>query len=137
MASIVEREAAIPEERALIAGVFMNRLENNDVLGADPTVQYVAAQDPANVAEWGWWKPGNELTVAELAEPSPYNTRVTAGLPPGPITNPGLAAIEASVYPEETDFYFFVADARAGDGSHQFAVTEEEHFNNIEIYGEQ
>ncbi|WP_322796937.1 endolytic transglycosylase MltG [Tepidiforma sp.] len=133
LASIVEREAVIPAERPLIAGVFYNRLAAGDRLGADPTVQFAVAQDPASVREFGWWK--KELTIVDLENPSPYNTRLFPGLPPGPICNPGLASIEAVARPEKTDYYYFVADAKAGDGSHRFAVTFAEHERNIALYG--
>ena len=133
LASIIEREAVVAEERALMAGVFYNRLAEGDRLGADPTVQFAAALDPASVNEYGWWK--RELTILDLENPSPYNTRLLPGLPPGPIANPGLASIEAVAYPEETDFYYFVADAVAGDGRHRFAVTFAEHEQNIAQYG--
>jgi peptidoglycan lytic transglycosylase G len=129
LASIVEREAVLAEERPLIAGVFLNRIEAGDSLGADPTVQFAVAEDPASVAEFGWWK--TELTLLDLDNPSPYNTRKWAGLPPGPITNPGLAAIEAVAFAEDTRMYYFVADAIAGDGSHLFAETFAEHEANI------
>ena len=135
LASIIEREAVIPEERPLIAGVFYNRLAEGDRLGADPTVQFAAALDPDSVLQYGWWK--KELTLLDLENPSPYNTRLLPGLPPGPITNPGLASIEAVAYPEETDLYYFVADAVAGDGSHRFAETFAEHEQNIAQYGAQ
>ncbi|GBD23603.1 Endolytic murein transglycosylase [bacterium HR29] len=133
LASIVEREAVIPAERPLIAGVFLNRLRANDLLGADPTVQFAVALDPANVARWGWWK--RELTIDDLEIQSPYNTRLVPGLPPGPIANPGLASIEAVANAVETDYYYFVANAKAGDGSHVFAVTEAEHERNKILYG--
>lgn len=133
LASIIEREAVIPSERPLMAGVFYNRLAEGDRLGADPTVQFAAALDPDSVLQYGWWK--RELTILDLENPSPYNTRLLPGLPPGPITNPGLASIEAVAYPEETDYYYFVADAIAGDGSHRFAVTFAEHEQNIAQYG--
>jgi UPF0755 protein len=134
LAAIVEREAVIPEERPLIAGVFYNRLEAGDLIGADPTVQYAVAElDPLSVQRHGWWK--QEITLEDLALDSPYNTRKFPGLPPGPITNPGLASLEAVARPEETDFYYFVADAKKGDGSHVFAVTAEEHAANEAQYG--
>lgn len=133
LASIVEREAVIPAERPLIAGVFLNRLRANDLLGADPTVQFAVALDPANVERYGWWK--KELTIDDLEVRSPYNTRLFPGLPPGPIANPGLASIEAVANAAETDFYYFVANAKAGDGSHVFAVTEAEHERNKLLYG--
>jgi UPF0755 protein len=135
LASIVEREAVLDEERALIAGVFLNRIVAGDLIGADPTVQFTVALDPASVEAFGYWK--EELTFEDLQIQSPYNTRLLPGLPPGPICNPSLASIEAVINAEQTDFYYFVADAVAGDGSHRFAVTEAEHLNNIAIYGGQ
>jgi UPF0755 protein len=135
LASIVEREAVIEEERPLIAGVFYNRLDNGDMLGADPTVQFAAAQDPASVAKNGWWK--KQLTIDDLENPSPYNTRIHPGLPPGPITNPGLASIEAVANPATTKMYYFVADTIKGDGSHVFAQTIEEHLRNVRRMGGQ
>ncbi|WBL36327.1 endolytic transglycosylase MltG [Tepidiforma flava] len=133
LASIVEREAVLPAERPLIAGVFYNRLAAGDRLGADPTVQFAVALDPASVQRYGWWK--KELTIIDLENPSPYNTRLFPGLPPGPIACPGLASIEAVAYPTDTDYYYFVADAKKGDGSHVFAVTFAEHERNIALYG--
>ncbi|MBI5948871.1 MAG: endolytic transglycosylase MltG [Chloroflexi bacterium] len=133
LASIVEREAAISEERPLIAGVFYNRLAAGDIIGADPTVQFALALDPKSVEEFGWWK--KELTLEDLKNPSPYNTRLNGGIPPGPITNPGLASIEAVANPAQTDYYYFVADAKKGDGSHRFAVTDADHQRNIALYG--
>jgi len=133
LASIVEKEAVVAEERPRIAGVFLNRVAAGDALGADPTVQFALAADPASVAKFGWWK--LELTAVDLEIVSPYNTRKVAGIPPGPIANPGLASLEAVANPEETDFYYFVADAKKGDGSHRFAVTLDEHLQNQALYG--
>lgn len=133
LASIVEREAVIDEERRRIAGVFLNRLAASDLLGADPTVQFAVALDPASVQKYGWWK--KELTAVDLKLDSPYNTRLKPGLPPGPITNPGWASLEAVANAEPTKFYYFVADAKKGDGSHVFAVTEAEHLANIARVG--
>jgi len=133
LASIVEREAAVNEERPLIAGVFYNRLAAGDIIGADPTVQFAVALDAKSVEKFGWWK--KELTGEDLKNASLYNTRLNTGIPPGPITNPGLASIEAVAHPTQTDFYYFVADAKKGDGSHKFAVTEAEHQRNIALYG--
>jgi UPF0755 protein len=133
LASIVEREAVVAEERPLMAGVFYNRLDAEDLLGADPTTQFAVALDSESVRQYGYWK--QELTIEDLEHPSPYNTRANPGLPPGPIANPGLASIEAVANPIDTDYYYFVADAVAGDGSHRFAVTEAEHQANIALYG--
>jgi UPF0755 protein len=135
LASIVEREAVLDSERPIIASVFFNRLKAGDLLGADPTVQYAVSLDPDSVKEYGYWK--SELTLDDLQTDSPYNTRLYPGLPPGPITNPSLASIEAVLEPADTEYFYFVADAVAGDGSHRFAVTEQEHLANIAIYGGQ
>ncbi len=131
LASIVEREAVVEEERATIAGVYLNRLAQGMRLEADPTVQYALGRDP----ETGrWWTP---LTTDQVQNTdSPYNTYRVDGLPPGPICNPGLAAIEAVVNPESTDYLYFVANKRANDGSHVFALTFEEHMANVEKYGQ-
>lgn len=133
LASIVEREAVIQEERPVIAGVFLNRIAAGDLIGADPTTQFAVALDAASVAEHGYWK--TELTLEDLAIDSPYNTRKVAGLPPGPITNPGLASLEAVATAPPTEYYYFVADAIKADGSHVFAVTFAEHEANIAQYG--
>ena len=126
---IVERETAAPEERALIAGVFLNRLAAELPLAADPTVQYALALDPEQRRQFGWWK--RDLTVDDLAYASPYNTYHHLGLPPGPICNPGLASIEAVLHPQASDYLFFVARP---DGTHAFAATFEEHQRNIARY---
>ncbi|MEN9261045.1 MAG: endolytic transglycosylase MltG [Thermostichus sp. HHBFW_bins_43] len=115
LASIVEREAVVPEERALIAGVFLNRLRKGIPLGADPTVEYAL-----NIRQ----TPDRRLTFAEVRTPSPYNTYLNPGLPPGPIASPGLASLEAVLEPEETDFLYFVARY---DGTHVFSKTLAEH----------
>jgi UPF0755 protein len=115
LASIVEREAAVPEERALIAGVFLNRLKKGMPLGADPTVEYAL-----NIQQ----TPDRRLTLAEVRTPSPYNTYLTPGLPPGPIASPGLASLKAVLEPEETDYLYFVARY---DGTHVFSKTLAEH----------
>jgi len=126
LASIVEREAQLPDERPIIAGVFLNRLAEGMALEADPTVQYALGSNPASVAEFGYWK--RDLTIADLAIDSPYNTYAHAGLPPGPIANPGLDSILAVLRPARTDYLYFVARP---DGSHAFAATLEEHLDNI------
>jgi len=112
LASIIEKEAQIPEERAKISSVFHNRLRANMPLAADPTIKY-ALERPTKI-----------VYLEQLSVKSPYNTYKRKGLPPGPICNPGLGSIRAAVYPEKTDFYFFVAKP---DGSHIFSKTWEEH----------
>ena len=126
LASIVEREAQVASERTTIASVFENRLEQGIPLQADPTVQYALGNDPASVTESGYWKA--ELTLADLAIDSPYNTYANVGLPPGPIANPGLDSLLAAAQPAETNYLFFVARP---DGSHVFAETLEEHRQNV------
>ena len=124
LASIVEREAVIPEERPTIAGVFYNRIEAGDILGADPTVQYVLGGNPESVAANGYWKVGLTRDDIQLAV-SPYNTYLNGGLPPGPIAAPGLSALEAVAFAPETDFYFFYACGE--DGVHEFNVNQADH----------
>ncbi len=133
LASIVEREAALASERPLIAGVFYNRLAAGDLIGADSTTQFAVALDPASVAAYGYWK--TDLTLEDVQNPSPYNTRAVAGLPPGPITNPGLASIQAVAEPTDTKYYYFVANAKLGDGSHVFSETQDEQDRNTAEYG--
>ncbi|HNS51507.1 MAG TPA: endolytic transglycosylase MltG [Anaerolineae bacterium] len=132
LASIVEREAVVPEERPIIASVYFNRLDPAYVnetalrLNSDPTVQYAKGYDAATGNWWNPMLPGEGLTVD-----SPYNTFRRQGLPPGPICNPGLASIEAVLQPAATTYLYFHA---VGDGSHVFASTLEEHLKNQEKY---
>lgn len=112
LASIVEREAKLDRERPVIAAVFLNRLRQGIPLQSCATVQYILD------------KPKKTLTYKELQTPSPYNTYLHHGLPPGPIANPGLASIKAVLYPAEVDYLYFVA---RGDGSHHFSTTLGEH----------
>jgi UPF0755 protein len=132
LASIVEREAVVPEERPVIASVYLNRLDPTHIeetalrLSADPTVQYAKGYDPETESWWNPMLPGEGQTVN-----SPYNTFLVQGLPPGPICNPGLASILAVLKPAETDYLYFHA---VGDGSHAFASTLEEHLQNQERY---
>ncbi len=130
MASIIEREAVVPSERPLMAGVFYNRLKLDMKLDTDPTVQYaVASVDPSSHLKYGWWKTG--LTQEDLEVDSPYNTYKYSGLPPGPICNPGLASLVAAIDPTPSDYLYFVAKP---DGSHAFAKTLEEHNANVAKY---
>ena len=117
LASIVEREAVVDEERPLIASVYLNRLRKPMTLDADPTIQYALGTSrlPGN-----WWPP---LTVEDYQNvDSPYNTYLHQGLPPSPIANPGLASIQAAIYPRQSPYFYFRADC-TGDGHHKFAVT--------------
>ena len=127
-----EREAVLPEELPLIASVYRNRLAIDMPLQADPTVQYAVSSRPGSVVEFGYWK--RQLTLQDLAFDSTYNTYVKRGLPPGPIDNPGIEAIEAVIRPAPTTYLFFVA---RNDGTHEFSKTEEEHEQWVEIYQRQ
>jgi UPF0755 protein len=122
LASIVEREAVLPEERAAIASVYLNRLSSGIKLDADPTVQY-ALGGPGD-----WWP---QITADDyVAVDSPWNTYLNPGLPPSPIANPGMESIRAVLAPADTPFLFFMRDCDVDDGSHLFAATEEEHLAN-------
>ncbi len=124
LASIVQREAVVEEEMPLIASVFLNRLHRGMRLESDPTVQYAAGYD---AARGGWWPV--PLTSQDLHLDSPYNTYRIAGLPPGPIANPGLPAIRAVAFPAQTPYLYFRA-ACDNSGRHTFAETYEEHLGN-------
>ncbi len=129
VASIVEREAVVAEERPAIAGVYLNRLANGIKLEADPTVQYAMGyQAAANQ----WWKTPVFLEEYSSVD-SPYNTYLYPGLPPGPIANPGLGSIQAVLQPEQHDYLYFVA-LPDGSGRHVFATTFEEHSENVQRY---
>jgi UPF0755 protein len=128
LASIVEREAKQPSERATIASVYLNRLAEDMPLQADPTVQYaVASRDGPAAAAYNYWK---ALSPADLDISSPYNTYRASGLPPGPICNPGEASIRAVLAPAQTNFLYFVARGD-GSGAHLFARTLDEHNANV------
>jgi UPF0755 protein len=130
LASIVQREARYDDERALIAGVYRNRLERSDPdtgaappqnLDADPTVQYPLGQ-PGN-----WWP---QITQADYqGVDSTYNTYRIEGLPPGPISNASIESIRAVIFPQASDYFYFRADCR-DDGYHDFAPNFQEHLDN-------
>jgi UPF0755 protein len=119
LASIVEKEARLAEERPIIAGVYVNRLRRGIALYADPTIIYALKQE-------GQWD-GN-LRRPDLKLDSPYNTYLHAGLPPGPIASPGLASLKAAARPAEVPYLYFVS---RNDGSHVFASTLAEHNRNV------
>jgi UPF0755 protein len=120
LASIIEKETGIPEERDQVASVFVNRLRRGMRLQTDPTVIYGVTGGEGTL--------GRGLRRSELDAPTPYNTYVVEGLPPTPIANPGLASLQAAVNPAETDLLFFVAD---GSGGHAFAASLDEHNENV------
>ncbi len=120
LASIVEKETGVPEERGQVASVFVNRLKQGMRLQTDPTVIYGVTKGKGAL--------GRGLRQSELRGETPYNTYLIDGLPPTPIANPGAAAIEAALNPDQTSWLFFVAD---GSGGHAFAETLAEHNANV------
>ncbi len=126
LASIVEKETAVGDERQRIAGVFHNRLKKGMKLQTDPTVIY--AITGGKIKDEGQGPLGRRLLTKDLQFDSPYNTYKYAGLPPGPIANPGRASLEAVFNPEKHNYYYFVAD---GTGGHVFSKTLDEHNSNV------
>jgi UPF0755 protein len=122
MASIVEKETGTPEERAEVASVYYNRLNSRVPLQADPSVIYAELLQGTYTGA---------LHHDDMQFNSAYNTYTHAGLPPGPIANPGKSALEAAMHPASTDYLYFVAD---GNGHHRFAHTLEEHNRNVAAY---
>jgi UPF0755 protein len=119
IASIVEGEAAVDSERAIIAGVFYNRLRKGMKLEADPTIQFIIEDGPRRVL------------YRDLTLDSPYNTYLYSGLPPAPINNPGKKSILAAINPARHNFLYFVSD---GEGGHIFSKTYEEHQRAVQKY---
>jgi UPF0755 protein len=123
LASIIEKETGVADERRQVASVFVNRLNRGMRLQTDPTVIYGITKGEGVL--------GRGLRQSELRGATPWNTYVIEGLPPTPIANPGRASIEAAVDPDDTPYVFFVAD---GTGGHAFAVTLEEHNRNVAVW---
>jgi UPF0755 protein len=122
MASIVEKETGAPEERPEVASVFYNRLQKHMVLATDPSVIYAALLNG---------RYSGVIHQSDLHFESPYNTYRSAGLPPGPISNPGKASLLAAMHPAQTDYLYFVSD---NQGHHRFARTDSEHAANVQAY---
>jgi UPF0755 protein len=122
LASLIEKEVNVDAERALVGGVFENRLRMGMPLATDPSVIYAAMLD-------GRWR--GTIYQSDLQSQSPYNTYRRAGLPPGPIANPGLAALKAAMHPAATDYVYFVADAQ---GHSQFSVDLKSHAAQVQAY---
>ena len=126
MASIVEKETGLAEERGRVASVFVNRLNQGIKLQTDPTVVYGITLGEGNL--------GRGLRQSELRAATAYNTYVIDGLPPTPIANPGRDAIEAALNPDATEFLFFVAATLDPADGHIFAETYDQHRVNVEAY---
>ena len=120
MASIIEKETGVDEERAKVSSVFVNRLRQGMRLQTDPTVIYALTEGKSEL--------GRALTRKDLEIDSPYNTYKYAGLPPTPICNPGAASLYAAAHPDSTDYLYFVA---SGNGGHNFAKSLKEHNQNV------
>ena len=123
LASIIEKETGVPEERPLVASVFLNRLKKGMRLQTDPTVIYAITEGETSF--------GRSLKRADLKIDSPYNTYLNYGLPPGPICNPGREALMAAARPQQSDYLYFVAD---GKGGHRFARSMNEHNRNVKAW---
>lgn len=126
LASIIQREAITVEDMQNVSSTLQNRLDIGMPLGSDVTLEYALGYQKD---EKTWWK--KDLTIDDLALKSSYNTRLVAGLPPTPISNPGLVAIEAALNPPHTDYLYYLSDS---DGKLHFAQTLEEHNANIQKY---
>jgi UPF0755 protein len=122
MASIIEKEVAQADERPLVAGVFTNRFAKSMPLATDPTVIYAALLDNR-------WR--GAIYASDLQSPSLYNTYKHPGLPPGPISNPGIASLKAALHPAQTDYLYFVSDAA---GHTRFSVDLKEHAQQVQAY---
>ena len=122
MASIIEKETRVPEERPLVASVYYNRLAKNMAFAADPTVIYAALL----AQKWD-----GTINQSDLQFDSPYNTYKHSGLPPGPIANPGVESLRAAMHPTQTNYYYFVADAQ---GRNNFSNSYDQHVRNVAAY---
>jgi UPF0755 protein len=122
LASLVEKETGVADERPLIAGVFVNRLQKAMPLETDPSVIYAALRED---------RYRGTIYASDLANPSPYNTYRHDGLPPGPICNPGVASLQAAMHPAQTDYLYFVSDAA---GHSRFAIDLAHQNQNVQAY---
>lgn len=127
LASILEREAKSPKDKSLVASVLVNRLHVGMALDVDATIQYALGYQPDQKT---WWKPN--LTANDLGINSLYNSYTNTGLPPTPISNPGIYSLKAALDPAKTDYFYYVSDKK---GNLHFAKTLEEHNANIKKYG--
>ncbi len=127
IASMIEREAKLPEDRPIVASVIYNRLEIDMALQIDATIQYALGYQPSQKS---WWK--KALSKEDLRLDSPYNTYLNKDLPPTPISNPGKDVLEAVINPAKTDYLYYVSDET---GKNHYAKTLDEHNTNIKKYG--
>ena len=113
IASLIETEAKLKEERPMIASVIYNRLKKNIALGVDSTIVYASKLA-------GKWRNDGKVYLSDVNRRSPYNTRIYSGLPPGPVANPGESSIDAALNPAQTDYLYYVRDPNRNDGAHHF-----------------
>ena len=113
VASLIETEAKLKDERPLIASVIYNRLKKNIALGVDSTIIYASKLA-------GKWRNDGKVYLSDVNRRSPYNTRIYVGLPPGPVANPGDSSIDAALNPAQTDYLYYVRDPSRNDGAHHF-----------------
>ncbi len=125
IASLVERETAVDAERPLVASVFENRLAQNMPLNTDPSVIY-------GLELTGHWR--GAIYESDLTRDTPYNTYLHAGLPPGPVCNPGIPSLRAAMNPPKTNYLYFVAAGTDAQGHSLFAATLDEHNRNVALY---
>jgi UPF0755 protein len=128
LASLIEKEAKVDSERELISSVFHRRLKLGVPLACDPTVIYAALIEG---------KYRGKIYRSDLDRDSPYNTYKRAGLPPGPIASPGKRSLQATLYPAETDYLYFVVDATKNDGSHKFSASSADHERAVQVLRQQ
>lgn len=130
LASILERETLTPEERPIVAGIYFNRLKDGWPLQTDATIQYIFGTNRCRgQIECIWWQPPTKDEIDELV--SPFNTYENTGIPPSPISNPGITSLEAVINPEETEYWYYIHDEK---GVIHYAQTLEEHNANVSRY---
>ncbi len=125
IASLVERETAVAADRPLVASVFENRMAQKMPLNTDPAVIYGLELE-------GWWR--GAIYQSDLTRDTPYNTYLHAGLPPGPVGNPGISSLKAALHPAQTNYLYFVAASTNAQGHSLFASTLDEHNRNVAAY---
>ena len=129
VASLIETEAKLADERPLVASVIYNRLRRGMTLGIDSTVIYASKMA-------GKWRNDGKVYLSDLQRDSPYNTRKVSGLPPGPIASPGRSALEAALRPAQTDYLYYVREPSRNDGAHNFYASETEFQRGVEALRE-